>query len=115
MDFLSDTEVVKMSVDEDIEPRKVSVEERVANCRQAFGGFFDPQHGKWRSVPYTCGRWRLCELCLADRATVEHQKITLVYEQGMPLRYVELPEAKANELCAALGKKFFRRYPDRSG
>ena len=105
-EFLSDV-AIEMVIEENVEPRKVSVEERVANCRKIFGGLFDPQHGKWRSVPYTCGRWRACPLCLADRATVEHQKIALVYEQGLPLRYVELPEAKANELCAELGKQNF--------
>ena len=108
-EFLS-TEVVTMIVDE-VESRPVSVEERVAKCRQIFGGFFDPQHGKWRSVPYACGRWRLCPLCLADRATVEHQKIALCYEHGEDLRYVELPEDEADDLCAGLGKSNFRRYP----
>ena len=109
-EFLS-TEVVTMIVDEDVEPRSVSVEERVAHCRQIYGGFFDPQHGKWRSIPYACGRWRLCPLCLADRATVEHQKIALCYEHGLDLRYVALPPTDAEELCRALGKKNFRRYP----
>jgi hypothetical protein len=108
--FLSDTAVVSI-IEEDTRAARASKEERIAQCGHAWGGFFMPSTGLWKSVPFKCNQWRECVSCLNDRATVERQKIEVVSEQ-MDIRTLELPEDEMNQFCSMMGKKNFRRYPN---
>jgi hypothetical protein len=109
MDFLSDTEVVNL-IEEDVQTRPVSQAERIANCSKTFAGFFNPQNGKYRTVPYRCMVWRECANCLADRVVAERAKIDLALDQD-EVWTLELPEQEMNEFCSGMGKKDYRRYP----
>ena len=108
MDFMSFLSTEDMPVIEDIEIDTRS--ERIAQCGHTWGGMFEPQHGKWRPVPFKCGVWRECPRCLEDRVVTERTKMEVAAENEI-IRYVELPEAEADALCQELGKANLRRYP----